>query len=268
MWAMRGARAALVLTLASCTSGTRRLGECPGANPTSAEDYCISCCGGDLAFEYECRDGAWQCRAGTLPRRECTGICPTSTYDAGPPDTGALVPPDSGTCDGPNPSSTPMPLYCLNGANGYCCGDIGYAFVCEGGVWRCPPNTIPVNECTASCFDAGPPDAGPSPDASLLSCQPVTETWDLIPGPCDGISRDYCTTAAAVITDGGLLDGQAFAACIQDGGGSICVRASACDDSRDAGSCSCGAGPACARGQVCAALPGGGAECRCLVPAL
>jgi hypothetical protein len=90
--------------------------------------------------------------------------------------------------------------------------------------------------------------------SECAACDPSYESPPGFPGTCDGIGLAACQSWAQSNT----LVGFAYAFC----SGITCERADRCD----LAGCTCGAGPACAPGQVCVSdQPGGTPTCRCAV---
>jgi hypothetical protein len=79
--------------------------------------------------------------------------------DAAPLD-GARDRPDTGTCEGPNPSLASA--VCIPAINGVCSGDNFPAMICVDSAWVCPPGTLERLDCSSfrNPFDAGPIDLG------------------------------------------------------------------------------------------------------------
>lgn len=108
----------------------------------------------------------------------------------------------------------------------------------------------------AGVIDAGPP--VPCPDASrdaaadepqFLSCRGTVSR------ACDGIGRLTCADWASRWADAGFIDPAVV--CVQ-GAPQGCARANACTHDWDIETCTCGSGPYCGPGQMCARACAGG----------
>ncbi|MFO0653388.1 MAG: hypothetical protein U0326_44620 [Polyangiales bacterium] len=128
---------------------------------------------------------------------------------------------------------------------------------CAAGTTRCGCICTNLQNDTSNCGMCGNPcPAGAfctagmcvRPDAGT-GCATVTEP-PAPSGQCDGRGRIACQNWAS-----GMLDaGTAFATCVSTPAG--CMRADSCSDFADPSTCRCGAGAACAPGQVCSTRAG------------
>ncbi len=115
--------------------------------------------------------------------------------DAGPLD-------DGGSC-GPQPF-----IFCVSD----CGGDAGYAPICSGGAWACPPGTRDASTCPPTC-------PGPAPEGCVCvgtewrcdgTCPPDLNPWD----PTD--PNNVCSVEGAECSSGSgdQCGGAMFCTCI------------------------------------------------------
>ena len=69
-----------------------------------------------------------------------------------PPVTDTFTPPDAMTCTGERSCQQPL--------GPGVCGDAIVPAVCEAGVYRCPPNTVPSSQCVPPTNPTGCPSEG------------------------------------------------------------------------------------------------------------